>query len=74
MDGIVNKKFLKEVEKENTLLLYEILDKDHTMFNKVELSDDGVLTITQRLYNEDDEQSVCLTVDQLREILNICRQ
>lgn len=73
MDGIVNKKFLKEVEKENTLLLYEILDKDHTMFNKVELSDDGVLTITQRLYNEDDEQSVCLTVDQLREILNICR-
>lgn len=73
MDGIVNKKFLKEVEKENTLLLYEILDKDHTMFNKVELSDDGVLTITQRLYNEDDEQSVCLTVDQLREILNVCR-
>ena len=63
MDGIVNKKFL----------LYEILDKDHTMFNKVELSDDGVLTITQRLYNEDDEQSVCLTVDQLREILNVCR-
>ena len=73
MNGIANKKFLKEVEKENTLLLYEILDKDHTMFNKVELSDDGVLTITQRLYNEDDEQSVCLTVDQLREILNICR-
>ena len=73
MDGIANKKFLKEVEKENTLLLYEILDKDHTMFNKVELSDDGVLTITQRLYNEDDEQSVFLTVDQLREILNICR-
>ena len=73
MDSIVNKKFLKEVEKENTLLLYEILDKDHTMFNKVELSDDGVLTITQRLYNEDDEQSVCLTVDQLREILNVCR-
>lgn len=73
MDGIVNKKFLKEVEKENTLLLYEILDKDHTMFNKVELSDDGVLTITQRLYNEDDEQSVFLTVDQLREILNVCK-
>ena len=73
MDGIANKKFLKEVEKENTLLLYEILDKDHTMFNKVELSDDGVLTITQRLNNEDDEQSVFLTVDQLREILNICR-
>lgn len=73
MNGITNKKFLKEVEKENTLLLYEILDKDHTMFNKVELSDDGVLTITQRLYNEDDEQSVFLTVDQLREILNVCK-
>ena len=73
MDNTVNKKFLKEVGKENTLLLYEILDKDHTMFNKVELSDDGVLIITQRLYNEDDEQSVFLTVEQLREILNICR-
>ena len=71
MNGIA---ILEEVEKENTLLLYEILDKDHTMFNKVELSDDGVLTITQRLNNEDDEQSVFLTVDQLREILNICRQ
>lgn len=70
MNGIA---ILEEVEKENTLLLYEILDKDHTMFNKVELSDDGVLTITQRLNNEDDEQSVFLTVDQLREILNICR-
>ena len=70
MNGIA---ILEEVEKENTLLLYEILNKDHTMFNKVELSDNGVLTITQRLNNEDDEQSVFLTVDQLREILNICR-
>lgn len=70
MNGIA---ILEEVEKENTLLLYEVLNKEHTMFNKVELSDDGVLTITQRLYNEDDEQSVFLTVDQLREILNICR-
>lgn len=71
MNGIAN--ILEEVEKENTLLLYEVLNKEHTMFNKVELSDNGVLTITQRLYNEDDEQSVFLTVDQLREILNICR-
>ena len=71
MNGIA---ILEEVEKENTLLLYEVLNKEHTMFNKVELSDDGVLTITQRLNNEDDEQSVFLTVDQLREILNICRQ
>ena len=70
MNGIA---ILEEVEKENTLLLYEVLNKEHTMFNKVELSDDGVLTITQRLNNEDDEQSVFLTVDQLREILNICR-
>ena len=70
MNGIA---ILEEVGKENTLLLYEVLNKEHTMFNKVELSDDGVLTITQRLNNEDDEQSVFLTVDQLREILNICR-
>lgn len=71
MNGIA---ILEEVEKENTLLLYEVLNKEHTMFNKVELSDNGVLTITQRLNNDDDEQSVFLTVDQLREILNICRQ
>ena len=70
MNGIA---ILEEVGKENTLLLYEVLNKEHTMFNKVELSDDGVLTITQRLNNDDDEQSVFLTVDQLREILNICR-
>ena len=70
MNGIT---ILEEVGKENTLLLYEILHKDHTMFNKVELSDDGVLTITQRLDNDDDEQSVYLTVDQLREILNVCK-
>lgn len=70
MNGIA---ILEEVEKENTLLLYEVLNKEHTMFNKVELSDNGVLTITQRLNNDDDEQSVFLTVDQLREILNICR-
>ncbi len=72
MNSIANK-ILEEVEKENTLLLYEVLNKEHTMFNKVELSDNGVLTITQRLDNDDDEQSVFLTVDQLREILNICR-
>ena len=70
MNGIA---ILEEVEKENTLLLYEVLNKEHTMFNKVELSDNGVLTITQRLDNDDDEQSVCLSVDQLREILNVCR-
>lgn len=69
MNGIA---ILEEVGKENTLLLYEVLNKDHTMFNKVELSDNGVLTITQRLDNEDDEQSVFLTVEQLREILNVC--
>ena len=72
MNGIANK-ILEEVEKENTLLLYEVLNKEHTMFNKVELSDNGVITITQRLNNEDDEQSVYLTIDQLREILNVCR-
>lgn len=70
MNGIA---ILEEVEKENTLLLYEVLNKEHTMFNKVELSDNGVITITQRLDNDDDEQSVFLTVDQLREILNVCR-
>ena len=73
MNNTVAKKILEEVEKEDTLLLYEVLDKDHTMFNKVELSDDGVLTITQKLDSEDDEQSVSFTVEQLREILNICK-